>query len=55
MPHESHVQTTELKSVLQEKEVLENELENTKAVVGTFKDQKEVLESQIKLLKDQVD
>ena len=55
MPHESHVQTTELKSVLQEKEVLENELENTKAAVGTFKDQKEVLESQIKLLKDQVD
>jgi phosphotransferase system IIB component len=55
MPHEAHVQTVELKTILLEKEVLENELQNTKAIVGTFKDQKEVLESQGKLLKHHVD
>ena len=38
MPHEAHVQTTKLKTSLQAKEVLENELQNTKAIVGTFKD-----------------
>ena len=51
MPHE----TIELKIVLQKKEVLENELQNTKAVVGTIKEQKEMLENQDKLLKDKVD
>ena len=34
---------------------MENELQNTKAVVGTIKDQKEMLENQVKLLKDKVD
>ena len=55
MPHEAHVQRTEMKSILQEKEVLENELQNTKPVVGSIKDQKEMLENQVKLLKDKVD
>ena len=55
MPHEAHVQTAKLKIVLQEKEILENELQNTKAIVGTITDHKEILEGQIKLLKDQVD
>ena len=41
MPHDTHVQTIELKSILQEKEVLENELQNTKEIVGTFKNQNE--------------
>ena len=54
MPHEPHVHTAELKIVLQEKEILENKLQNTKAIVGTITDQKEILEGQIKLLKDQV-
>ena len=51
MPHEAHVQTTELKTILEEKQVLEDELQNTKVVVGTIKDQKEMLENQVKLLK----
>ena len=55
MPHEAHVQTAKLKIVPQEKEILENELQNTKAKVGAFMDQKEKLEGQIKLLKDKVD
>jgi len=55
MPHEAHVQTSELNTILQEKKVLENELQNTKAIVGTFKDQKEVLENQVMILKYQVD
>ena len=55
MPHEAHVQIAELKIVLQEKEILENELQNTKEIVGTIMNQKEILEGQIKLLKDQVD
>jgi phosphotransferase system IIB component len=55
MPHDAHVQTAELKTILQEKQILENELQNTKAVVGTIKDKKEMLENQVKLLKDKVD
>ena len=55
MPHEAHVQIVEMKIVLQEKQILENELQNTKEVVGTIKDQKEMLENQVKLLKDKVD
>ena len=35
--------------------MLENELQNTKVVVGTIKDQKEMLENQVKILKDKVD
>ena len=30
MPHDRHVQTTELETILQEKEILENKLQNTK-------------------------
>ena len=38
MPHEAHVQTAKLKIVLQEKEILENELQNNKEKVGTLMD-----------------
>ena len=55
MIHDAHVQIAKLQIVLQEKQVLEDKLQNTKAVVGTIKDQKEMLENQVKLLKDQVD
>ena len=41
MPHGAHVQTAELNIVLQEKESLENELQNTRAMVGTIKTRKE--------------
>ena len=44
LPHKGHVQTVELKNVLQENEVLQNELQNTKAMVGTIKDKKHALE-----------
>lgn len=54
-PSEGPVQTAELKTFLQEKEVLQIELHNTKAIVGTIKDQKSVLEDQIKDLKEKVD
>ena len=37
IPHDSHVETAELKVVLQEKQALETELQDTKAIVGTFK------------------
>ena len=47
MPHDAHVQTIELETILQEKEILENELQNTKATVGTFKGQNEELEQKI--------
>ena len=30
-------------------------MQNTKAVVGTIKDQKEILENQVKLLKDKLE
>ena len=45
IPHDAHVETTELKVVLQEKQALETEFQDTKAIVGTFQNQKEVLES----------
>ena len=55
MTHETHVQTAKLKTVLQEKDTLENELKNTKAIVGTFKTQKEELEHQTQILKVHVE
>ena len=55
MPSEGPIQTVELKIVLQEKEVLQTELQNTKVIVGTIKDQKSSLEDQIKTLKEKVD
>lgn len=45
----------ELKTVLQEKEFSQTELQNTKAVVGTIRDEKATLEDQIKSLKEKVD
>ena len=55
LPSESVVQTVELKTVLQEKEVLHTELQNTKAIVGTIRDEKATFEDQIKALKEKVD
>ena len=55
LPSEGAVQTMELKIVLQEKEVLQAELQNTKAIVGTIRDEKVSLEDQIKALKEKVD
>lgn len=49
------METTELKIVLEEKQNLESELHNTKAMVGTIKGQKEELEQQIQVLKSQVE
>ena len=54
-PIKSVVQTIELKAVLQEKQVLQTELQNTKVVVGTIRDEKAALEDQIKALKDKFD
>ena len=54
IPHETYVQIVELKIVLQEKDSLENELQNTRAMVGTFDTWKEELEYQIQSLKSQV-
>ena len=54
-PHEGHVQIVELKTILQEKEVLQNEIQNTKAIVGIIKDHKNALEDQVKILKVKVD
>ena len=45
IPHDAHVETVELKVFLQEKQALETEFQDTKAIVGTFQNQKEVLES----------
>ena len=45
IPHDAHVETAELKVVLQEKQALETELQDTKSIVGAFQIQKEVLES----------
>ena len=45
----------ELKIVLQEKEVLQTKLQNTKDIVGTIRDEKDALEDQIKALKEKVD
>ena len=52
LPSEGPVQTMELKTVFQEKEVLHTELQNTKAIVGTIKDQKSALVDQIKIFKE---
>ena len=49
------MQTVDLKTVLQEKEVLQIELQNTKAIVGTINVQKSSLEDQIKTLKEKLD
>ena len=49
LPSEGEVQTMELKIVLQEKEVLQTELQNTKAIVGTIKDEKVALKIGSKL------
>ena len=54
IPHDSHVETAELKVVLQEKQALEIELQDTKAIVQTFQNQKEVLESKIQILKKEI-
>ena len=51
MTHDAHVQTTKLETILQEKKILENELQNTKATIGTFKTQNQELEQQIQSLK----
>lgn len=55
MPHDAHVHIAELETILQEKEILENELQNTKATIGTLKAQNEELELQIQSLKMQVE
>lgn len=55
LPHEVPVQTIEPIIVLQEKEVLQTELQNTKAIVGMINDQKNALEDQVKILKEKVD
>ena len=55
MPHEDPIQTVELKTILQEKEVLQNEIQNTKAIVGMIKDHKTALEYQVKILKEKVE
>ena len=44
LPHDSHVEIAKLKIVLEEKQNLESELQNTKAMVGTIQGQKEELE-----------
>ena len=44
-----------MKVVLQEKQVLETEFQDTKAIVGTFQNQKEVLESKIQILKNEIE
>ena len=55
LPHDSHVETTELKIDLEEKQNLESELQNTKAIVGIVQRHKEELEQQIQLLKGKVE
>ena len=44
----------ELKTLLQEKGVLQIELQNTKAIVGTIRDEKVALEDQIKAIKEKL-
>ena len=44
-----------MKTNLQEKEVLQTELQNTKAIVGTIRDEKTTMEDQIKALKEKFD
>lgn len=55
LPSEGVVQTIELKIVLQEKEVLQIESQNTKSIFGTIRDEKDALEDQIKTLKEKFD
>ena len=55
LPHDSSMETAELKVVLEEKQNLENELQNAKAMVGTMQSQKEELEHEIYILKGQVE
>jgi len=55
LPLESVVQTVELKIVHREKEVLQSDLHNTKAIVDTIRYEKVALEDQIKALKEKVD
>lgn len=55
LPSISVVQTIELKIVLQKKEVLQTEFQNTKAIVGTIRDENSSLEDQIKALEEKVD
>ena len=52
LPMEGPAQTTELKTILQEKESLQIELQNTKAIVGTIREEEEVLEDQVKKLNE---
>ena len=54
LPHDSHVETIELKVVLEEKN-LETKFQNAKAMVGTMQIKKEELEQEIQLLKQQVE
>lgn len=49
------MQTIELKTILQEKEDLQTELHNTKAIAGTIKYEKAALEDQIKNLNEKFD
>lgn len=49
------METIELKVVLQEKQVLEIELQDTKAILGNFQNQKEELENQIQILKNEIE
>lgn len=55
IPQDGHLQTTELKTVLEENESLQKQLLGNKATIATFTKQKKVLEDQIKLLKEEVD
>ena len=49
------METVEFKIVLEEKQNLETELQNTKAMVGTIQSQKEELEHEIQILKGKVE
>ena len=54
LPTGGVLQTMELKTLLQEKGVLQIELQNTKAIVGTIRDEKVALEDQIKAIKEKL-
>ena len=49
------METIELKVVLEEKQNLETESQNAKAMVGTMQSRKEELEQEIEILKGQVE
>lgn len=55
IPNDGHLQTTELKTVLEEKESLQKQLLDNKVTIATFIEHKKVLEDKIKILKEQVD